>query len=172
NQQVIEYGFVWGENTNPTIEASEKKIVSEKLESDKFRAQISTTLKEGVTYHVKAYAKSEEYLVYGKEVSFISLGSKAPSLTDFNPKKGTWGDTVMILGSNFSYKEENNSVFFGELKANVISSTDTTLAVVIPSKANVEKVKIAVSILGNAVVSKEDFTYLVPELLTVEPLLG
>lgn len=172
NQQVIEYGFVWAENVNPTIESSEKKVVTENLESDQFLAQISTTLKEGVIYYVKAYAKSEEYLVYGKAVSFMSLGSKAPLLTDFNPKTGIWGDTIMILGRNFSYKVENNSVFLGELEVNVISNTDTTIAIIIPSEKNAEKVKIAVSILGNTVISKEDFAYIVPELHNVEPLLG
>lgn len=172
NQQVVEYGFVWGDNNNPTIESSDKKILSENLTAGEFHAQISTTLKEGVIYYVKAYIKSEEYLVYGKVVSFISLGSKAPLLTDFNPKKGRWGDTIMISGSNFSYKKENNKVLLGQLKGNVISSTDTTISIIIPSKRNAEIVEITVSILGNKVVSQEKFTYLVPELRNVEPLSG
>ena len=49
-----------------------------------------------------------------KTLSFISLGSEAPTITDFYPENGTLGDTITIEGKNFSYID--NKAFLKNLR--------------------------------------------------------
>lgn len=171
NGKIIEYGFVWGENENPTIESSEKKILAQDITTGGFTAEISTTLKEDVTYYVRAYAKNDEYLVYGKNVSFISLGSGAPKIIDIIPSTGTLGDTLLITGKNFSYINSTNITRIGSELSIVIESTDSTLQIIVPDKLMAVNSIISVEIQGNASNKDQTFTLLTPILIDFEPKL-
>lgn len=148
NGEITEYGFVWGETENPTIESSEKRILAQNIRTGGFTAEILTTLKEEVTYYVRAYAKNNEYLVYGKNVSFLSLGSKAPEISSINSNEGTIGDTVLIRGNGFSFLSKENDVKFNDIKATTISANDSIITVIVP-EINKEKSNVTVSIAGN-----------------------
>lgn len=166
---VINYGFVWSESENPTIENSDRVVYATNIQSDNYSEAIETTLKENVSYFVRAFIETNNYIVYGENVSFISLGSKAPEVFSFSPITGTWGDTINIIGNNFSYIEENNKVELGELIAQVISSTDSTLSVLVPAKKNEDIVNLKVSIFGNTSIADEQFNYLIPSIFNVNP---
>jgi hypothetical protein len=71
---IVNYGFAWGEFPNPSIQTSDRVIYSENMQSNNFSETIETTLKEGATYYVRAYVETNDFIVYGENVDFISLG--------------------------------------------------------------------------------------------------
>lgn len=170
--EVINYGFVWGENENPTKENSDRVIYSENIQSNEFSEIIETTLKEGVSYYVRAFVETNDFTVYGQNVNFLSLGSKAPEILSLSPLSGTWGDTLKIAGKNFSFIKDANIVKLGELKAEVISSTDSILSVIVPTKKNSNVVPLSVSIVGNTSSFEDEFTYLTPYVNEITPTRG
>lgn len=167
---VIEYGFVWNTIDEPQYGFPDKQVTTKLLNEKKFSAAIHSALKTGERYYVRAFIKTERFLVYGETISFISLGSEAPILTDFSPKTASWGDTLKIIGKNFTYKSSGINVQLGNIQAPVLSSTDTTIQVVVPSEMNLEKVNLSVSIVGNTAKSENQFAYLVPQISDIHPL--
>src|SRR5689334_8438957 len=119
--KVFDHGFIWGTDPVLSLEGDNKKSLGELNEAQEFSAHIFTTLEEGKDYYVKTYLKTEKLIIYGNVVSFLSLGSKAPLITEFYPKTGSTFDTISIRGQGFSYVKKNNEVKFNELKAEIIS---------------------------------------------------
>ncbi len=161
---IMEYGFVWDIDPNPTILKSEKFIIRESPRVGIVSEQISTTLQVGVMYHVRAFVRSTEFITYGKQVAFTSSGSLAPHIIDFAPKTANLGDTILIIGENFSYKPYNNKVQIDEFSANVIKASQDTLMVIVPTCLNILSSKIAVSIFQNKTTSTESFRLIAPEI--------
>lgn len=172
NFKIVDYGFVWSENENPNLENSDKVVYSDNIQSNRFSSVISTALKSSVKYYVRPFILTDDYTVYGINMDFLSLGSKAPKIRSFFPKTGIWGDTIRIIGNNFSYLINSNTVKMGELSSEVISASDTVLAIKVPALMNNPSVKLKVSILGNTAISVDDFNYLEPKITSVEPLKG
>lgn len=172
NYEIIEHGFVWSESLNPTVDYSDKIVLGDKISNGQFSAKITNALQEGKNYIVRAYIKTKTHLVYGKNLTFFSLGSNAPIIEDFHPKTGVWGDTIFIKGSNFSYLEDNNKVKMGTINSQVISATDSTITIIVPSIKNNHTVQIAVSIKGNSTLSTDNFKYLIPKINSIIPTVG
>lgn len=172
NFEIVSYGFVWSKYYNLTLEYSEKVIFRGNPGSEKFSAEILTTLQLGSRYWVKSFVMTPEYTVYGEAASFNSLGSQAPWITSISPAKGKWGDTVRISGAHFSFLNQNNSVLFGSIPAKTISSTDSLIITTVPSVANSEVVTVSVSIFGNKSVSPVAFSYLKPVVTGISPQDG
>ncbi|MDN3641855.1 IPT/TIG domain-containing protein [Lutimonas halocynthiae] len=170
NQEIIEYGFVWDQEENPTIESSEKRIIADKITTGGFSAQVETTLKENKIYYVRAYAKNNEYLVYGINTAFFSLGSEAANIEDFYPKTGNWGDTIILKGRHFSYLSNNNHVLFKDISSKVISSSDTTITCIVPDGINDENVSIYLNVANQQAVAKNKFELTVPEIQSFYPM--
>lgn len=63
-------------------------------------------------------------------IVFKSLGQ--PSITSFAPTAAPVGAQVTITGSNFSPNALENIVFFGTVKANIISASVSSLTVTVP----------------------------------------
>lgn len=160
--QITEYGFVWDLVPNPTIDNSEKYVIHETPKAGVISASISTTLQQGVTYFVRAFVRNSDYISYGKQVTFNSLGSLAPKITDFMPKTGKLNDTIKIVGHNFSYKTDENIVKFAGFKTKVIKSNQDTLWVIVPTNLNSLSSLISVSIQGNEVSSTDKFNLIAP----------
>ena len=170
--EILQYGFVWSKGYNPTIENSDKIVLTGSPAANTFSVQTTTTLGVNVTNHVRSFVQTADYMVYGTDVEFISLGSKSPKITSFEPETGSWGDTINITGEYFSYLSGDNVVKLGEIEAHIISVSDTLLSVIVPDKLNQNSVKVSVSILGNSAFSEQEFTYLMPEITSVSPLSG
>jgi N-acetylneuraminic acid mutarotase len=163
-EKVDEYGFVWDTKQEPDILRSEKYKISTLPKTGAVKEHISTTLKNGVKYYVRAFIKSNNYLTYGKEVSFTSSGSEAAVIDDFEPKVGNLGDTVLIFGKNFSYILSNNIVQFNQFKASVISATQDTLMIIVPQGLNSKSSIISVSIQGKEALSDSEYNLITLEL--------
>ncbi|MGM0581555.1 MAG: IPT/TIG domain-containing protein [Bacteroidota bacterium] len=152
----------------PTINTGEKVIYEENINDEQYSKDISSTLEENKEYFVRAFIETDDLIVYGNQVKFISLGGSAPILSDFFPEAATLGDTINLYGENFSYI--SNDVKFNETKANVISISDTLLKVVIPDELEKAKNYITISIKNNSFTQQEkSFNILKPNIINITP---
>ncbi len=172
DQEIIEYGFIWDIKENPTIESSDKRVLAEEITTGEFTAKISTTLDQNVNYYVRAYAKNDVYLVYGKNVNFLSLGSEAATIIDFFPKLGTWGDTINIKGKNFSYVAKNNHILFKDIDSEVLSSTDSTIKCIVPKGISDKSVSIYLKVSNQITEANDKFELKIPEIESFSPQKG
>ncbi len=172
NGDIIEHGFVWDKLPNPTIGYSEKVVLQENIITGEFSVNITTTLLEGTQYFVRAFSKSDEYLVYGKNIKFSSLGSVAPKINNFEPKTGTFRDTIKISGKNFSYVKDNNKVFFKEIQSEIISSNDSLIMCIVPEGIADKSVLISVTLANQISKAEDQFKMISPELTSIDPILG
>ncbi len=85
------------------------------------------------------------------------VSSVAPGLTisDFSPRVGGVGDIVTVYGSGF-YLEPSDPVTLGGLRATVVWSTPTEIAIVVPAGAGSGKISVTAG--GNSAASLADFT--------------
>jgi len=62
----------------------------------------------------------------------FSVCQGAPFIESIDPAFGELGSTIIINGSNFSVNDEDNTVFFDGLKANILNATENELMVTVP----------------------------------------
>jgi len=172
NSEIINYGFVWGENENPNKEQSDRAIYLDNIEIDKFSKKIESTLKEGTIYNVRAFVETNDFVVYGTNVNFTSLGSKAPEVNSNKTFTGTIGDTIVISGSNFSFIENQNKVLFNDLESEVVFATDSTLSLIVPIGLKDKESEISVSIFGNKSAGQAKFNLTTPSITQFSPYEG
>jgi hypothetical protein len=65
-----------------------------------------------------------------------------PSITSFSPVLGNVGTNVTITGSNFDAIPTNNIVYFGAVKATVVSGNSTSITVKVPVGATFEPISV------------------------------
>jgi hypothetical protein len=68
--------------------------------------------------------------------------TKAPVIASFSPQKAEEGSIVTITGANFSSASSGNIVFFGTVKAQVISASSTQLIVTVPQGATFQPISV------------------------------
>jgi hypothetical protein len=66
-----------------------------------------------------------------------------PAITSFSPTSGAVGSTIIINGNNFSPATSSNMVFFGAVKANVVSASASQLTVTVPAGATYEPIRVS-----------------------------
>jgi hypothetical protein len=71
----------------------------------------------------------------------------APTITSFTPAVAAVGATVTITGTNFSTIVSDNRVFFGAVKATVVTSSATQLSVVVPAGATYAPITVTTNYL-------------------------
>jgi len=71
--------------------------------------------------------------------------AQKPTISAFLPTKGSIGSTVIISGTNFNATAANNFVYFGDVKANVLTATTTSIAVVVPAGASYKPISVTVN---------------------------
>lgn len=170
--QITEYGFVWDRNVKPQIMHHDKQIITSPLTKPTFGATAHAAMKSGVFYFVRAYVKTDKYVVYGNAVSFKSLGSNSPVITGFTPKTGNWRDTIQITGIHFRYMPGGTEVMLGDIRATVLASTDTTIRIVVPPVNNTDKVNLRVTMEGMTAISADQFAYNFPVIADFSPRSG
>lgn len=165
-ENVDEYGFVWGNTDNLSLENSEKIIVNETPENSGFSCDITFALDAMKKYFVRAYVKAGEKVIYGDIVQFMSLGSQAPQIEDYFPKSGVWGDTITITGTNFSYQNLHMVVYVGDKMAPVVQSTNERIKALVPSSLDKNDSQVYVEIFGNRSTAQELFHLNTPAYIT------
>lgn len=132
--EIIDHGVVYCMEKNSSEEENFEKISLGVLTSgNSFSVLIDRNLLKNVTYVAKVYITTNEKTVYGNEITFVSKGGKAPVLNSFWPEKGFAGDTLSIRGQYFSRNNDDNKVYFANLTAQVVYSTDSLLKVIVPT---------------------------------------
>ncbi len=170
NTSIIEQGFLW-DTTAVLRDNSKNKILLEDVNNTgRFKYRMSGSLNKNQKYYVKAFSKAQEYLVFGDVVSFLSKGSKPVQITSFNPSVGSWGDTISIKGQRLNGIDY--TVYFGNLQAEILSSSDSIMKVIVPSKLNEKRVKILIESQDDTISSVEYFNYRSPEVSGISALNG
>jgi len=80
-------------------------------------------------------------------VTSISYGQNVPTITSFSPTIAESGETVTIIGTNFSTTPANNIVYFGGVKANIISASVTELQLTVPNCDIYSKISVVTNAL-------------------------
>ena len=168
--EVINYGFVWAESENPTISNSEKIIYSDNIQSKNFSANVGTTLNNSISYFVRSFIQTDDFVVYGQNVQFTSMGGVAPKLFSVIPSEGYRGEIVTIKGTGFSYR--GNLIYFDQYEAEIISNTDTSINVVIPQELTVSHPKIEIELMNRKAELTNGFKLLGPTLSKISDSQG
>jgi hypothetical protein len=77
--------------------------------------------------------------------SFNTARAAVPVITSFTPAKAVPGASIIIAGQNFSSISASNIVFFGAVRANVLSASLTNLVVTVPAGATYAPPTVAVN---------------------------
>ncbi len=176
--KIIEHGFVWRQKVlqtideNPRLGNSNQRISNEPILNNKFSEEIVSTLVNGLTYSVRAFVRTEDFLVYGKNQEFRSLGSSPPIFNDFSPKIGRLNDTIILKGKYFSTVSVQNRVFFKDTESQIIKNTDSTITCIVPDAGRSETVPIYIEVTNKRSISPENFSYEQPVINLIEPING
>jgi len=171
--EIKDHGFIWSDGTTLLVEYSNKISLGGGAGVGVFESRCDRSLEAGKKYYVRAYAISEDFVVYGKTVEFVSLGSKAPVVKDFFPITGTWGDTITVVGENFSNENLTNKVKFGDSNGKVVRSSKDTLLVEVPNDLTTETSNVSVTLFGNgANLPTKAFTLEGPIIESISPAEG
>ena len=68
--------------------------------------------------------------------------STTPVIASFSPETSTIGSSITIKGANFSPVAANNIVYFGALRATILTATDSSLVVYVPIGATHDRISI------------------------------
>ncbi len=74
--------------------------------------------------------------------SLYAFRYNIPSIDSISPLKGAIGSSVFIYGKNFSTAPADNIVYFGGVKAKIISTSTNKLSVIIPEAAGYNPISI------------------------------
>jgi hypothetical protein len=155
-EEILKYGFVWSQESNPTIH-DYNKLFEEMPGKGEYTYDVKGGFEKGKTYYVRAYMLTTNLEVYGNEKSFISQGSLRPVIRHFEPQFGSTGTKVIITGENFALSKTGNRVKLGDVEAIVDSVSENQLVITIPEISKPEKVKIAIETAGMEVTSNAFF---------------
>lgn len=81
-----------------------------------------------------------------------------PTITSFSPGSGVAGTIVTITGQAFNPNAYYTTVKFGTIETNILSITETSVRVMVPSSAPVGAMKLSVINNGQTIVSTDNFT--------------
>jgi hypothetical protein len=168
---VIDHGFLVARDRN-FASIFEKLSRGPAPQTGPFDATLHESMEEGVTYYVRAYAQSKSHQVLGQVVDFISLGSKAPELLSISPTTGTWGDKIVLKGKQFSAQQSKIVVRFGEITAQIETTTKDSIVCKVPSDLHHAPNDVSVSIFGNISKLSEVFQLTKPTITSISAAKG
>ena len=90
-----------------------------------------------------------------------------PSITSFYPIKAKVGDTISIKGLNFRDTVINRTIYFGGVKAKIITTSDTLIKVIVPVGASYSPISICID--GLIANSTLPFSTLFPAAKSFQP---
>jgi hypothetical protein len=166
---VEQHGFVWGISTAPALGSSDAIFLGSTTQSGQFTNEVQSALVDSAKYHVRAFAISNGFTVYGNAVSFISLGGSSPQLNDIYPPSASMGDTLFIIGQNFSLLTELTQVMIGEVTTVPVYSAQDTLGIIVPKELKVSEPAIRVKILENLSNEITSFKLKPPTIYEITP---
>jgi hypothetical protein len=152
----LRYGFAWGMVNDPTID-NQHYLIDGNLVSDSFSIKISDGLASG-DYWIRSFVETEAFESYSVSRHFSCTYSSKPTLTDFHPKRGFAGDTIVIEGKNLMLGSLETSVCLGDLPVPIVSGTSERLLVKVPQRYSMASGRISVTVGDLSCISAESYT--------------
>jgi hypothetical protein len=155
---ITDRGFIWSQNQVPTVDNSDSVSVGAKNGTGMFSQTINRSLMAGITYYVRAYARSTNYFTYGDIVTFTSAGSTSPySITGVIPSVDLLPREKVTVSGNFppSFQLKIDGIPVDPTKISNITSGQIT--VVIPDTTK-SPMSISMIISGNEYKLKKNFS--------------
>lgn len=171
---VTNHGFVYGADHITSANAFSLDSISlgTAREAEKFSMLANRNLANGKTYFVRAFAVGRSgAIVLGQEKSFVAKGGAAPTIKDFNPKQGTAGDTIIMVGSGFSTNPEYDEVRFNQALSPISKARPDSLWVIVPVNTMLNDSTVSVQVGGQKVVASQKFHLLKMTATSFEPSL-
>lgn len=170
---IIDHGFIWTKLLAApiNINSSEKISLGKYEGTSRFEATMEAGFEEGETYTVRAFLQSSNFIFLGNPISFISLGSKTPTIQDISPATGTWGDTIVLKGDNYGLTPIVPKVLFDTLTARVISKTQTEIRCIVPNNLTKNPSDISIVTFGTTSKATTKFTLKTPTITSVSETL-
>ena len=172
---ISDHGFYYSDLTiDPgSIQSSDMISLGATDKTGEFTATASVDLIAGKLYYVRAFAVTERtgLIVLGQEYTFKALGSAPPTITDFSPKEGIAGDTVVITGTGFISIPDKNTVWFGDAYAPVTKASSHELSVVVPHSTILGNSNVSVDVVGRKVTATAQFSLTRMTVTSFEPNL-
>jgi hypothetical protein len=177
--QITEFGFIWGKDSELTKNTLILPI--DTLIGNAFYADIRSSIIAQEFYFVRAYVKESGKTVYGNIVSFRSLGSEGPKITGLNPSIAAFGDTIEVIGKNFTsdaiLQYNSNQYYYSQnISFSILKTEKNKITFILPDTLNAGYSEgiISVSIQGNIAESpvplRLDVARMSPKISSVTPL--
>jgi IPT/TIG domain len=173
NDTVTNHGFVWAKSEVPPFDLNipEKISLGKYNGAGSFDAVMQAGFEPGETYTVRAFLQSENFTFLGNPLSFVSLGSKAPSIQELLPATGTWGDTIVLKGDNFGLASSLPEVLFETLKARVVSKTQTEIRCIVPENLTQNPAEVSINTFGTTSKALTKFSIKIPTIASISETL-
>lgn len=163
---IVEYGFVWSRNEDPTLENSHVLSESGDFDGGPFSLRTIGFLREEIRYYMRAFIRTNDIIVYGDIRQFTSNSTSQAVIQSFYPLKGSWGDSLYIKGSFFTYTR-NYRLFLGGRELVKISIDDSLLVYRIPKVNNDPVVPLRLNFEYYNVIAEESFSYVTPKITSL-----
>lgn len=168
----VETGFIWQKGSDPVENPGYKMTFPGRLTEGKFNILISTSLKKGSEYFVRAYAKSGETVIYGDILSFISPEDFFPGIISVKPLTGLVGDTINIKGGLFNADTSKIVVRFNEFRSKIVFCSDSLIRCLVPLDLSSRLSTVSVSDEGPVSPFGESFVLSTPVITSFSPESG
>ncbi len=170
--QLTDFGFVWGEDSKLSVGTI--TLPSDNQNGNEFSTDVRSSLIAQKMYYVRAFVKKSGKTVFGNIVFFNSLGSEGPKVTGLVPSMAAFGDTVRVIGRNFTIKSK---LKYGNLDitSSILKTERNKITFIVPSSLpeNPAEDFIFVSIDNNVSQSpfslKLDMERILPKILSITP---
>jgi hypothetical protein len=173
NQPIVEHGFEWRAGTLVLNTAVADRVALGVLKESQFERKVGHGLVRSRSYVMRPYVRTASQTIYGELTQFVALGSAEPHVSSITPSLGTWGDTLMIRGSNFTYVYDAIEVTFRSSPVRVVSQTDSTIKVVVPNALTLSAPSpVTIKVFNSQVTSTATFALRPPEITSVSPIAG
>lgn len=132
--EIIDHGFVWSTLLRiPMVEREDILSLGKPSSNiDVFKGSSNSGFVLNQTHHFRPYIRTSEIIVYGDILEFMPKNQPEIKLTDITPDHGSISDTVTIQGQYMSRIDRNIRVYFDNIEAEVLGSSDSTIITVVP----------------------------------------
>lgn len=167
--KIDEMGFIWQGEYDPVDHPGYRIVITSISKSGSFSATVKASLKKDIHYYVRAFARVDEYMVYGDSLDFKCLNNiNAPALNLY-PVTGNAGDTVLISGGIFNLINSKNSVTFDGHESTIVEVSDSVIWCIVPLDLTTRVSTVAVSVEGLVTALSQTFTLVTPTITSFTP---
>ncbi len=140
SEEILEYGFLYSTNSAPRPENSETLRLNGKPNAQ-FEIKAEHSMVKGKTYYVVAFLKTESGMVFSQPQSFVSQGAAGFVFEKLEYKEPLFfGDTITVIGSNFSNNRTNYKVRFQREESHVVDAEHGFFKFTVPEISNIHHI--------------------------------